>query len=105
MMINNLCDTNTNKDEWISGCSYGERSLKWFWRCYYYNYVRFVQNSECMNRYYDNTTNQNHLAFGWHHNILPHKFEVSQFYLLLLFIYFLFFWEDTHYYSITFIFN
>ena len=60
MMLNNLCDVSTNKDEWINGCSYGETSSKWFWGWYYYNCVRVVQNSECINRYYDITTKNNH---------------------------------------------
>ena len=60
MMLNNLCDASTNKDKWINGCSYGETSLKWFWGWYYYNYVRVVQNSKCINRYYDITTKYNH---------------------------------------------
>ena len=60
MMLNNLCDASTNKDEWINGCSYGEALLKWFWGWYYYNYVRVVQNFECIHRYYDITTKNNH---------------------------------------------
>ena len=91
MMLNNLCDASTNKDEWINGCSYGETSLTWFWGWYYYNYVRVVQNSKCINRYYDITTKNNHnrifsppstnslslqapISKFWHHGCRNFKF-------------------------------